>query len=147
MLAGPVKDDAVRAADPVVAVVAGGLLLERVLDELGRRKVGQARLFSRIHGLLLGNDCKAAVLHKACAREGRVDLQGEDPARRIPDAAERLELRLDGEGLAGHNERLSRLGEKEREHLLGLVGVDCVGGVITLRRLGHSIFLFHRYEP
>ena len=115
VLAAPVKDHAVRAADPVVAVVAVGLGLQRVRDKLGRVLVVQARLF----GLLLVQKRNAALLNKVGTREGRIHFERKQPARNIPDAAERLELVLDGEGLAGHNElRLIRV-EVEREHLVG----------------------------
>jgi len=118
VLARPVENDALVAADPVVGVVAGGLGGERVLDRLGRREVGQARLLRGDRRLLLGDERAAAALDEVGAGEGRVRIEGEEPVGRLPDAAKSLELLLDGEGLAGDDEVLGRDGEEEREHLV-----------------------------
>ena len=117
VLPAPVKDHAALAADPVIGVVAGGLGLQRVLHGGGRVLVGEERLLGRLHCFLLGYDPATAVLDEARADQRRVGVQGKEPARGLPDAAERLELLLDGEGLAGDDQVLVVRGEEEREHL------------------------------
>ena len=104
-------------------MVARSLCLQGVLHSLGRREVGQARLLRCRRGLLLLEDRAAAALDEVRADKGGVGVQGENPARRVPDAAEGLECVLDGKGLAADDELRGRRAKEEREHLACLVGV------------------------
>ena len=115
VLARQVENHALVAADPVEAVVAGLPRGERILHELGRVQVGQTGLLR----LLLCEKRAAAGLDENGAREGRVHVEREEPGRGLPDAAELLELLLDGEGLAGDDELRGRGREEEREHFVG----------------------------
>ena len=99
-------------------MVTGLLCLQGVLHGLGRVDIRHARLLDGGRSLLLSNDCATAALHEHGACEGGVRIEWEVPGGRLPDAAELLELLLDGKGLAGDDEVLSGGRKEKREHLV-----------------------------